>query len=136
MKCVIASTNEQEKKLEELIDYIYSAIFPRYFTDQQIKEFLDLGVLQIDAEQLVRLYTLKTAFQVMSSLQVVITILEMPFAGTEMVHREKLLEKNIRNLNKCELLFPFTYQYFLNASKERTNIMLSKFVNPANKILI
>lgn len=119
MKCVFASTVEQEKTLVELIDYMYTSIFPIYFNDQQIMEFYDLCVLQIDAQGLERLHTLETAFQAMSSLQVVITILEKPLACDEMEHCEKLLEKNICNLNRCELFFPFSYQYFLDTSKKK-----------------
>lgn len=136
MKFVYASTHEQEEKLGELIDYIYTSIFPRYFTDREIKEFLKIGVLQVSPQQLASFHTLKTAFQAMASMQVIISILEISSINEIGCKDADLLEKNIQELAKCGLFFPFTYQYFLERAEKKAFKHLSIYTIPANELLI
>ena len=45
MKIVFASTPEQEEEIRNLVQKMYSTIFPNYFPDEDIKEFKQLNVL-------------------------------------------------------------------------------------------
>ncbi|MDR7238911.1 YhcU family protein [Neobacillus drentensis] len=128
MKIVFASTPSQEKEINGLVRYIYSNIFPLYFTDEEIFQFKQLKVLHTSED----FNTLKDAFQVMTSIQTLISILE----ATQLDDQYSLLfDKNVETLQEFGLLFPFKYEHF---QEERCikNHMLSIYSNADNELLI
>lgn len=132
VKIVFASTPSQEQEICELIGHIYSNIFPLYFTDDEISQFEQLKVLHISKKQFDEIGTLKDAFQVMTSIQTVISILE----STELNEQyTDLFNKNAANLNELGLFFPFEFEQFENA-KTMKPMMLSIYSKADNELLI
>lgn len=134
MKIVFASTPTQEEKINELIQTFYSAIFPLYFSDDEINKFSQLKVLYLTPEQTQVMSTLKTSYQVIASLQTLISILEEPQSKYQY---KEMFQKNVMILEEFELFFPFQFENFeanhkLNASV--TN--LSIFSESTNEYLI
>lgn len=130
MRIVYASTPGQEEEISELVGYIYTTIFPHYFADNQIKDFERLHVLQ--PAHFEDFSTLKDAFHVMTSLQTIISILELPvledaYAG--------LFNKNVEYLEGFGLFFPFGYEQFVEA-KNIKKVIFSVYAKPANEMLI
>lgn len=130
MKVVVASTEEQVEKLNELIQYVYTSIFPRFFTDEEIKEYISLEILHFPREKDNRLYTLETAFRAITSLEVIISIIE----GVPSSDPSDLFEKNANILKESGLSFPFSYQSFLTRNEMRD--LCSQFIKPANEYLV
>jgi hypothetical protein len=125
---VFASTPSQEEEINGLVRYIYSNIFPLYFTDEEICQFEKLKVLHITEE----FNTLKDAFQVMASIQTLISILE----ATELdIQYSLLFAKNVETLKEFGLFFPFNYEYFEQAKSLRTS-MLSIYSKADNELLV
>ncbi|MEH7501791.1 YhcU family protein [Neobacillus drentensis] len=128
MKIVFASTPSQEEEINELVRYIYSNIFPIYFTDEEICQFEQLKVLHTSED----FNTLKDAFQVMTSIQTLISILE----ASQLDEQYSLLfNKNVETLQEFGLLFPFKYEHFEPAKSFKTN-MLSIYSNADNELLV
>ena len=128
MKIVFASTPSQEEEINELVRYIYSNIFPLYFTDEEICQFERLKVLHTSED----FNTLKDAFQVMTSIQTLISILE----ATELdIQYSLLFDKNVETLKEFGLFFPFNYEHFEQAKTIRTS-MLSIYSKADNELLI
>lgn len=128
MKVVVASTDEQLEKLNELIQHVYSSVFPCYFTNQEIQEYIQLDILQFPKEKDSKLYTLDVAFRAITSLEVIINILENPLS----CEHEHLFDKNVKILEESGLSFPFTYSNFLK--KYDSECIL--FAKPANQYLV
>ena len=63
MKVLYASTEEQEKKIVELINQLYTQIFPFYYEDEEIAEFKKMGVLHIEQLHFENFNTLKMLFK-------------------------------------------------------------------------
>lgn len=134
MKVVFASTSTQEERLNELIHLFYSHIFPTYFLDKEIKKFKQLKVLSITAEQSQVFSTLKTSYQVIASLQTLISILE---DASNMEQYEHLFNKNVQILREFDVFFPFTIQNFLDKNKQvRKKENVSSFSEPTNQYLL
>ena len=95
MKVLYASTEEQEKKIVELINQLYTQIFPFYYEDEEIAEFKKMGVLHIEQLHFENFNTLKDAFQVIASLQTIITILEEKMQKPLHHYYGKLFNRNI-----------------------------------------
>jgi hypothetical protein len=128
VKIVFASTPSQEEEINGLVRYIYSNIFPLYFTDEEICQFERLKVLHASEE----FNTLKDAFQVMTSIQTLISILE----ASELDEQYSLLfNKNVENLQEFGLLFPFKYEHFEEVRSIKTN-MLSIYSKADNELLV
>ncbi len=111
MKIVTASTPEQESFIQELVSYMYTEVFPYYFSDKYINELEALNVL-IPEEQGLYNGTLKEAFQLISSLQSLIAVIET--IKTEEIgenHRE-IFEKNTTILEEYGYKFPLTIDHF------------------------
>ena len=111
VKVVYASTPEQEETVHELVDVFYQEIFPRYFTDDEIVKF---------------------AYQVITSLQTLILILN----AYEVLPKYKaLFDRNVQTLKQFGLFFPFEWEHF-SSKRYIINEQLSAYVKPANEFLI
>ncbi|OIK11491.1 hypothetical protein BIV60_18100 [Bacillus sp. MUM 116] len=132
MKIVFASTPSQEEEICGLVRYIYSTVFPLYFSDDEIRTFEKLKVLHTSSEQLEDFSTLKDAFQVMASIQTIISILESPTLDD---HYSSLFNKNVTNLQEFGLFFPFEYDQFVEA-KSMKNSIFSIYTKAANELII
>jgi len=131
VKVVYASTPEQELHIEELIDYIYSEIFPLHFSDDYIVKMEEMNVLMPNSEELYYNGTLKEAFQLISSLQALIAVLEtVQYEAIEDTHKD-VFEKNIGILKQYGYSFPFTLDHFTSMRTE----VFSKYSKPTNMYL-
>ncbi|MGM7683606.1 DUF5365 family protein [Cytobacillus sp. Hm23] len=132
MKVVYASTPEQEKQIEELITYFYSDIFPSYFTDEEITEMEKNNILS--KVEMYKHYdgTVKEAIQIITSLQVIIHIIETIQYENVSEYYRTVFEKNISFLEKYSLSFPFQIENF---SLPKTNI-ISYYCKPNNQFLV
>ena len=135
MKVLYASTEEQEKKIVELINQLYTQIFPFYYEDDEIAEFKKMGVLHIEQLHFENFNTLKDAFQVIASLQTIITILEEKMQKPLHHYYGKLFNRNIDLLEKYDIFFPFNYSIFNRKDKILFD-SFSIYKKAANEILI
>ena len=126
---VYAATPEQESHIEELIHYIYCEVFPLYFSDEEIMKLEELKVLTHNEDYYNG--TLKEAFQLISSLQAVIAVVETVKHETVLRNHREIFEKNVRTLDEFGYSFPFTIDQF-TFTKEET---LSKYSKAANHYL-
>ncbi|EAR66664.1 hypothetical protein B14911_14892 [Bacillus sp. NRRL B-14911] len=132
VKVVFASTPNQEERIRELVDYFYTSIFPAYFSDEDIKEFEKLKVLHTSTRHFEYFGTLKEAFQVIASLQTLISILE----SSDPENRyEGIFQKNVHILKDFGLFFPFGFSSFIDA-KELKGDMFSVYTKAANELLV
>lgn len=132
MKIVFASTPSQEEEIIGLVRYIYSKVFPLYFTDKEINEFQQLNVLNPSVRNFEDFSTLSDAFHVMTSLQTLISILESSSFDD---NYSKLFNENAENLQGFGLYFPFEYEQFAEAKSFKTE-MFSAYTKAANELLI
>lgn len=132
VKVVFASTPEQEQKIQELVQIIYSKVFPLYFPDEEIKELERLQVLHTTTRHTEYFGTLREAYQVIASLQTIIAILELPHLEAKY---EGLFEKNVYTLQEFGLTFPFSFSQFCKEKIIRDDV-LSIYTKAANEILI
>ncbi|MFC4323882.1 DUF5365 family protein [Litchfieldia salsa] len=131
MKIVCASTPEQENYIEELIQYIYSEIFPLHFSDEYIIQMEAIHVLVPREDELHYNGTMKEAFQLISSLQALIAVMEtVQYEMIESTH-EDIFSKNVSILNEYGYSFPFTLNQFSNLR----NDVISKYSKPTNLYL-
>jgi hypothetical protein len=128
VKIVFASTPSQEEEINGLVRYIYSNIFPLYFTDEEICQFERLKVLHTSED----FNTLKDAFQVMTSIRTLISILEASELDEQYTY---LFNKNVETLQEFGLLFPFKYEHFEPTKCFKTN-MLSIYSHADNVLLV
>lgn len=128
VKIVFASTPSQGEEITGLVRYIYSNIFPQYFSDGEINQFEELKVLHTSED----FNTLKDAFQVMASIQTIISILEFSTLDEQYA---ALFNKNAAMLNKFALFFPFEYEQFSDAKCLKTS-MLSIYSKADNELII
>ncbi|MEH7107664.1 MULTISPECIES: YhcU family protein [Bacillaceae] len=132
MKIVFASTPSQEEEICELVRYIYSNVFPRYFTDEEIHQFEKLKVLHTSTKHFEEIGTLKDAFQVMTCIQTMISILEYPCFDEQYAD---IFNRNATNLNEFGMFFPFDYEQFMT-TKDLRNSMLSIYSKADNELII
>lgn len=132
LKIVYASTPEQAKKINHLVEYFYSNILPKYFTDKQINEFIKMNFLNInDFDN--QSDTLKEAYQIIACLETICFLIESE--SLEKEKYQKMFNKNAQILNNLGFSFPFSYENFLetkNVSMELGSI----HVKAANHWLI
>lgn len=112
MKVVYAATTEQQTKIKELTEYIYNRVFPYYFPIEKITQFMDERILLISEEDAVEVDTLKDAYQVISSLQTIISILESLSYRPLSEKYQVLFEMNVHTINDYGVHFPFTFTDF------------------------
>jgi hypothetical protein len=132
VKIVFASIPSQEEEINELVRHIYSNVFPNYFSDNEIKEFQQINVLHTPTHYFNDINTLKEAFQVMTSLQTIISILEMAELSD---CYSVLFSKNVSSLLKFGLFFPFDLEQFVEA-KSKKICLFSIYTKAANELLI
>lgn len=132
LKIVVASTPEQEHHITELIDYMYSSIFPNYFEDEYIGKLEEWNVLTPKEEDAYYNRTLDKAFKVISSLQAIIAVLETIQEEGCQENHEDIFTKNVKILNEYGYLFPFKIEEF---QRENNTQSLSKYSKPANQYL-
>jgi len=132
VKVVFASTPDQQEKITELIRQLYSDVFPNYFSDEEIAKFERLNVLYISSSHFEQLDTLKDAFQVITSLQTIISILESDSLDEQYI---ETYYKNISILEQYGLNFPFEFQQFADL-KLSGNSELSIYSRAANELLV
>ncbi|MEH7117916.1 YhcU family protein [Neobacillus vireti] len=128
MKIVFASTPSQEQEINELVRYVYSNIFPQYFSDEEISQFEELKVLDTSLD----FNTLKDAFQVMTSIQTVISILESTPLDEQY---EVVFNRNVATLNEFGLFFPFDFEQFMEGKSLKSS-MLSIYTKADNELII
>ncbi len=132
MKIVFASIPSQEQEICKLVRYIYANIFPLYFTDDEIAQFERLQVLDSSKKKFEEIGTLKDAFQVMTSIQTIISILESSQLNEQYAD---LFNRNVAYLNDFGLFFPFEFEQFADP-KNINNMMLSIYSKADNELLI
>lgn len=134
MKVVVASTDEQENHIAELVEQLYTEIFPRFFPDDEILELKQLKVLQPQASDQVYNGTLKDAFQIISSLQALIAVLDLINECKDEKEYEEMFERNSQNLNEYGYFFPLSFSQFKHAESREGKF--SQFIKPANHFMI
>lgn len=127
MKIIIASTEEQEEKIKELVQCFYEEVFPYYFSDQEIHMFRELQILHITSRHL---ETLGDAFKIITSLQTILSILQ---SDKDLEEYEDLFQKNVIILNELQVFFPFDLDQFL---EEKPFESVSMYAKAANELLI
>lgn len=132
MKIVFASTPDQEVKIKELVDSFYQDVFPLYFSDKDIDEFKKMKVLHTSTRHFEYFGTLKESFQVITSLQTIISILESLDSDQDY---EAVFQKNVQILKEFGLNFPFEYGQFIVA-KDLKEEVFSVYTKAANELLI
>lgn len=132
MKIVFASTPSQQEEINGLVRYIYSNVFPLYFTDDEIYQFEQLKVLHTSKQQFEDFGTLKDAFQVMASIQTLISILECSSLDEQY---STLFSKNVSTLQEFGLFFPFEFEQFVEAKRLKSNVF-SIYTKAANELII
>lgn len=132
MKIVFASTPGQEEKVVELVQDIYTNIFPRYFSDDEIKRFEQNKVLQLVQSNFAGFDTLRDAYSVITCLQTIISILE---TIEPQIEYKCIFDKNASMLTEMGMNFPFVFNQFKNVRFLRDD-MLSIYSSAANQYLI
>lgn len=135
MKTVFSSTEEQEQEIASLVSRFYESVFPKYFTESEILHFREIGVLEPNQNSVTYLATLRDAFQVMTCLQVLMSILDKQKRVME-PKSEELFQHNITLLNECGIFFPFYYDHFSSINLEANNDMQMMDIQVANQYLV
>ena len=120
MKVVSPSTEEQEQEIADLVERFYESVFPSYFTKDEILHFKEIGVLQPNKDRFTYNGTLREAYQVMTCLQVLLTIMDKDEkADSKATERksDELFKRNITLLNECGIFFPFDSNHFNQMSE-------------------
>lgn len=131
MKVVTASTPEQEEYIKELVNYIYTEVFPQFFTDDYIAEIANLHVLIPKTDGLYN-GTLKEAFQLISSLQALIAVIESVKSDGVLEAYCEIYEKNTAILDEYGYSFPFSIETF---SKPKEDI-ISCYSSPSSPFVM
>jgi hypothetical protein len=124
LKTVYAATQGQKDYIHSLIEQFYTNIFPNYFTDQEIFNLENLGVLSFNPD--VYHGTLKEAFSIISSLQALMAIIESLPSGNIPMDYRTLFERNVALLEKHGLSFPITIDHF----KHKKDAYVSIYTKP------
>lgn len=132
MKVIFASTPEQQVEIQELINHLYSEVFPNYFSDQEISRLKQQQVLKLSSSHMEQLDTLKDAYQVIASLQTIISILENSILDDQYI---ETFYKNVTILEDYGLNFPLDYHQFSDSELEKDN-NLSMYTKAANTLLV
>ncbi|MCM3167900.1 MULTISPECIES: DUF5365 family protein [Peribacillus] len=135
MKTVFSSTEEQEQEIASLVSRFYESVFPKYFTESEILHFREIGVLEPNQSSVTYLATLRDAFQVMTCLQVLMSILDKQKRVME-PKSEEMFQHNITLLNECGIFFPFYYDHFSSINHEANNDMQMMDIQVANQYLV
>ena len=139
MKIVFSSTVEQEQEIENLISMFYHSVFPKFFTEDEILHFQEIGVLQSNKDDFSYNGTLRSAFQVITCLQVMMSILEKKIekqSAASQLELQKTFEHNNTLLNQYGIFFPFNYEHFTYISHENNEKLKMMYSQPSNQYLI
>jgi hypothetical protein len=109
LKIVYASTTEQEEKIIKLVDKFYSTILPKYFSDEEITNFIDMNFLNVQGTAELS-GTLKESYQIISSLETLIFLIDSN--GLYKEKYQEMFNKNVEILHELGLSFPFSYKQF------------------------
>lgn len=132
MKVLLAATEEQEKEIVDHVQYIFTWILPKFFTDEEIDQFQEWGVLKKD-EKVPYFGTMKEAFQIITSLQVIRSIL-LTDEREWTEHHVEMFDKNTERLEEMGYSFPFFLSHF---TKERQlEQSISQYAKAANELLL
>ncbi len=132
MKVLLASTPEQEEEIQNLIRYMYSSIFPEYFTDHEIKKFdSEWQVLHIETKNSEYVGTMQEALQIITSLNTMISIIES--CNMNDVY-EEMFYHNVEILQGFGMFFPFSFQQFSNENSSKQS--LSMYSKADNHLLV
>ena len=115
MKIVFSSTVEQEQEIENLISKFYYSVFPKFFSEDEIQHFQEIGVLRANKNDFSYNGTLRAAFQVITCLQVMISVLEKKVenhSSSFQLRLKQTFEQNNTLLNQYGIFFPFNYEHF------------------------
>ena len=134
MKVVFASTKEQEEKIQELADYMFTFIFPNYYDDDEIANFKKIKVLHTSKRHFEYFSTLKEAYQVITCLQTIISILEYKLKHPTDTDYEEIFNHNVSILEDYDVFFPFYYCQFNSTVKSKLSMSIYK--KAANELLI
>lgn len=132
MKLVFASTPDQEEMIKELVEHFYHEVFPLYFSDQTIRQFEKLKILHMSLNQFESFDTLGEAYQVITSLQTLISILQTTHQGYKY---EDMFNHNVSILQEFGLYFPFDYAQFIEAKSVKSD-EFSVYIKAANEFLV
>ncbi|TXC89822.1 hypothetical protein FS935_15785 [Metabacillus litoralis] len=134
LKVVVASTEEQENHIAELVDQIFTEILPKFFPDDKIMELKEQKVLQPQETDQFYNGTLKDAFHIISSLQAVIAVLDLIEDCRHEKEYQEMFERNCQTLNEYGYFFPFSFTQFREAESQIGEF--SQFIKPANTWLV
>ena len=109
MKIVLGSTKEQDKTIDQLLIKLRYSILPLYVSEEELSAYDSMGLLQFNSQRNLYNGTLKEAFQVMTALQTVISIIEKV---DEHPKYEEKFNINTGLLNYYGLFFPFNFHSF------------------------
>ncbi|BAD74851.1 hypothetical protein GBL_2993 [Geobacillus kaustophilus GBlys] len=112
LKMMYAATPEQEHYMQYLLNYFYTDVFPYYFDDEQIRQFEEWGILSLDHEHVAYNGTMKEAFQIISALQSLITVIEHIGEHGDLEQYEWLFVRNQKILARHGIAFPFHAKQF------------------------
>lgn len=112
MKTVYAATKAQEEYIHYLINYFYMNIFPYYFTNEQIHEFENLQILSLQEKHMKYSRTMKEAFQIIASLQSLITVIEYVGKSGDCGRYRNVFQRNVELLRRHGIAFPFAIEQF------------------------
>ncbi|KAB7704898.1 hypothetical protein F9802_15140 [Bacillus aerolatus] len=133
MKVLIASTMEQEEKITELIRQLKEEIFPRFFEMEELERMCEYGVLHLTESHFELFSTLRDAFQLIASLQTIISILETEEPASLPPHYQEMFERNTMILQEFDVSFPFFLSHFTN---KKSHVSYLAYATPANTFLI
>lgn len=134
MKVVVASTEEQESHIAELVEHIFTEILPKFFPDGEIKVLKEQKVLQPQASDQLYNATLKDAFKIISSLQAIIAVLDHINDCEHGQEYQEMFERNSLNLNEYGYFFPLSFSQFKEAESQEG--VFSQFIKPANDWIV
>lgn len=132
VKIVFASTPDQEEKIKELVKSFYRDVLPLYYSDNDIQDFEKRKVLHTSTRHFEYFGTLKEAYQVIASLQTLISILQTKDLEPKY---EGVFQTNADILKEFGLFFPFEYEQFLEAKGIKEEIF-SIYSKAANELLV
>ncbi|AOH53668.1 hypothetical protein ABE28_004840 [Peribacillus muralis] len=139
MKTVFSSTEEQEQEIARLVSRFYETVFPKYFPESEILHFRKIGVLEPNRSTPTYLGTLRDAYQVMTCLHVLHSILgKLQEEDSIMMDSSlaELFKHNITLLNEYGIFFPFYYDHFSRVNHEVSNDMQMMDIQVANQYLV
>lgn len=134
MRVVYAASLGQKKMINELIDELYNSVFPLYFEEGEIKEFILWEVLKTPDEREEWLETANDAFRIIAALHVLISLLKLNSLPMDHPEYQSIFSKNKRVLERYHISFPFTYCQF--SALHRPDEAFSMFSRAANEYLI